>query len=128
MKPIQRTGLLAAIAASVLVAGAARADDKPIVIGFATAATGWVAPYDNGVKGAEIAIEEINAKGGLLGRKLVSVYSDTKSDRAQGAKAGVDVIQKGADLVVVTCDYDMGAPAGLEAQHAILGVFGAERP
>jgi branched-chain amino acid transport system substrate-binding protein len=118
MKPIQRTGLLAAIAASVLVAGAARADDKPIVIGFATAATGWVAPYDNGVKGAEIAIEEINAKGGLLGRKLVSVYSDTKSDRAQGAKAGVDVIQKGADLVVVTCDYDMGAPAGLEAQHA----------
>ena len=115
MKPIRTVGLLAAFAASLVSAEAARAEDKPIVIGFATATTGWIAPYDNGVKAAEMAIEEINAKGGLLGRKLVSVYSDTKSDRAQGAKAGLDVIQKGADLVVVTCDYDMGAPAGLAA-------------
>jgi branched-chain amino acid transport system substrate-binding protein len=118
MKPIRTIGLLAAIAAGLLSVEAGRAEDKPIVIGFATAMTGWIAPYDNGVKAAEMAIDEINAKGGLLGRKLVSVYSDTKSDRAQGAKAGLDVIQKGADLVVVTCDYDMGAPAGLEAARA----------
>ncbi len=117
MRPNRTAGLVALIAMAPFIASA-RADDKPIVIGFATAATGWVAPYDNGVKAAEMAIADINAKGGLLGRQLVSVYSDTKSDRAQGAKAGLDVLQKGADLVVVTCDYDMGAPAGLEAVKA----------
>lgn len=110
--------LLSGFVVGALSTVAAHAEDKPIVVGFATAQTGWVAPYDNGVKAAEIAIEELNAKGGLLGRKIVTIYSDTKSDRAQGAKAGLDVIQKGADIVVVTCDYDMGAPAALEAARA----------
>ena len=109
------------VLSAALVAGSARApaqDSKPIVIGFATAQTGFVVPYDNGVKTAEMAIEDINARGGLLGRKLVSIYSDTKSDRVQGAKAGLDVVQQGADLVVVTCDYDYGGPAAMEAQKA----------
>ncbi|RBP14006.1 amino acid/amide ABC transporter substrate-binding protein (HAAT family) [Roseiarcus fermentans] len=118
MKRTTAASCLAALAFGAPTILPAHADEKPIVIGFATAQTGWVAPYDNGVKAAEIAIEEINAKGGLLGRPIVTVYSDTKSDRAQGAKAGLDVIQKGADLVVVTCDYDMGAPAALEAARA----------
>jgi branched-chain amino acid transport system substrate-binding protein len=107
-------------------AGAAPAfaqEKSPITIGFATASTGFVTPYDDGVKTAEMAIEVINAKGGLLGRKLVSVHADTKSDRAEGAKAGLDVIQKGASLVVVTCDYDYGSPAALAAQKAGILTF-----
>ena len=54
----------------------------------------------------EVAIEEINAKGGLLGRQLKIIYADTKSDIAYGATAAQDVIDKGAQMVVVTCDYD----------------------
>jgi branched-chain amino acid transport system substrate-binding protein len=113
-----RAAVLAGGLASVLAWPAAGAEEKPIVIGFAVAETGWIAPYDNGARAAEIAIAEINAKGGLLGRQIKTIYADTKSDRVQGAKAGLDVIQRGADLVVVTCDYDMGAPAALEAAKA----------
>jgi len=109
----------AVLALSALVmASTARADDKPILIGFAVGVTGWIAPFDNGWKAAEIAIEEINAKGGVLGRKLATAYCDTKSDREQGAKCGQELVDKGADFIVVTCDYDFGGPAAISASRA----------
>jgi branched-chain amino acid transport system substrate-binding protein len=46
------------------------------------------------------------------------VFADTKSDRAEGAKAGQEVLRQGADVVFGTCDYDYGAPALLQAQKA----------
>ena len=112
------TSCVALAAGALGMIGAARADDKPILIGFAIAQTGWQQPFDTGYSTAEIAIEEINAKGGLLGRKLVTAYCDTKTDREQGAKCGEEMVEKGADLVVVSCDYDMGAPAALAAARA----------
>jgi branched-chain amino acid transport system substrate-binding protein len=106
---------VAAIAAS----GIALADEKPIIIGIATAHTGWFAIQDQGgVNAAELAVEDLNAKGGILGRKIQTVHADTKSDKAQGRKAGLEVLEKGADLVLVDLDYDMGAPAALEAEKA----------
>jgi branched-chain amino acid transport system substrate-binding protein len=108
----------AALAAFVLgITGTAQADDKPILIGFAVGVTGWIAPFDNGYKTAEIAIEEINAKGGVLGRKIATAYCDTKSDREQGAKCGQELADKGADFIVVTCDYDFGGPAAVSASR-----------
>ena len=105
------------LAAAVLFAGPANAQD--IVIGFATAESGFLTPYDSdGVRMANLWIEQTNAKGGLLGRKLKAVNADTKSDRAEGAKAGQAVLRDGASVVVVTCDYDYGAPAALQAQRA----------
>ena len=118
MKQTIVTACIAALAGVVGLSGSASAEENPIVIGFAIAQTGWMAPYDNGAKAAELAIAEINAKGGVMGRQVKTIYADTKTDRAQGAKAGLEVIDKGADLVVVSCDYDMGAPAALEASRA----------
>jgi hypothetical protein len=46
------------------------------------------------------------------------VNADTKTDRAEGAKAGLTVIDEGADMVVVSCDYDFGSPAALAAESA----------
>jgi branched-chain amino acid transport system substrate-binding protein len=100
------------------MAGAARAEKPPIVIGFAIAKSGWFAPNDSVSDAAELAIQDINAKGGLLGRKIVTVYADSKSDPVQAAKAAMDVLSKGADLVIVSCDYDMGSPAALAAARA----------
>ncbi len=57
-------------------------------------------------------------QGGLLGRKIKAVFADTRSDRAEGAKAGPEVLRQGADVVFGTCDYDFGAPALLQAQKA----------
>ena len=97
---------------------AARAADE-IIFGFAVAQSGFIAAYDdNGTKTAQVFIDDVNGKGGLLGRKLKAVFADTKSDRAEGAKAGQEVLRQGADVVFGTCDYDFGAPALLQAQKA----------
>lgn len=110
-------GVSTATAAACLSSAAEAADD--IVIGFAVAQSGPVAGYDdNGTKTAQIFIDDVNAKGGVLGKKLRGVFADTKSDRAEGAKAGQEVVSQGADLVIGTCDYDFGAPALLQAQKA----------
>ena len=110
-------GVATATAAACLSSAAQAADD--IVIGFAVAQSGPVAGYDdNGTKTAQIFIDDVNAKGGVLGKKLRAVFADTKSDRAEGAKAGQEVVSQGADLVIGTCDYDFGAPALLQAQKA----------
>jgi len=55
---------------------------------------------------------QLKREGGTL------VTADTKTDRAEGAKAGLEVLDKGADLVVVSCDYDFGSPAALAAEAA----------
>ncbi|HEX9213038.1 MAG TPA: ABC transporter substrate-binding protein, partial [Bradyrhizobium sp.] len=96
----------------------AKAADE-IVIGFATAASGFMQAYDKPAQDAAmIRIDEINKAGGLLGKKIKAVFADTKTDQAEGAKAGLAVLDQGADLVIVSCDYDFGAPAALQAQAA----------
>lgn len=112
----QRTTLLIGAAALAFGAAAAQADED-IVIGFATGQSGFMQAYDEpATQAALIRIDAINEAGGLLGRQLRAVFADTKSDRAEGAKAGLEVIEAGADLVVVSCDYDFGAPAALMAE------------
>ncbi|NRP75628.1 hypothetical protein ILFOPFJJ_06551 [Ensifer psoraleae] len=101
-----------------LAAQPALADDSSITIGFAIAKSGWMQPYDYASRTAEMAIEDLNNKGGLLGKQLRIVSSDTKTDPAEGVRAATDVIDQGADLVVVSCDYDQGAPAALAAVSA----------
>jgi branched-chain amino acid transport system substrate-binding protein len=90
-----------------------------IVVGFATAASGFMQAYDKPAQDAAlIRIDEINKAGGLLGKKIKATFVDTKTDQAEGAKAGLAVLDQGAELVIVSCDYDFGAPAALQAQAA----------
>jgi branched-chain amino acid transport system substrate-binding protein len=108
-------GTLAAFAAGW---SSARAADE-IVIGFATSTSGFMVPYDdNPTKMAQIFIDDVNAKGGLLGKKLKAVFADAKSDRVEGVKAAKEVLRQGADLVFGSCDYDYGSPAVFEVQKA----------
>jgi branched-chain amino acid transport system substrate-binding protein len=105
---------------SILMVGlveTAFSDNKTIIIGAAIAQSGWMEAYDSQpMNAAKLAIQDINAKGGVLGRKLELVVADTKTDRAQGSKAGIEVIDKGAKIIIVSCDYDMGSPAAFVAQ------------
>jgi branched-chain amino acid transport system substrate-binding protein len=117
MKGIAHFGMMLGIFWTAQLSVAQAADD--VVFGFAVAQTGGFAAYDdNGTKMAQLFMEQVNAKGGLLGKKIRAVFADTKSDRTEGAKAGQQVISEGAKLVFVTCDYDYGAPAALQAQRA----------
>lgn len=109
--------MVGTLLAALALARPAAAQGNDIVVGFANAKSGWLEAYDTPARRAAlVAIDEINAKGGLLGRKIKVVEADTKTDRAQSAKAGLEVLDAGAELVVVSCDYDFGSPAALEAQ------------
>lgn len=119
-RAVTRTmAMIASMMALLGIAGKAAAKSDELVVGFATAQSGWMEAYDEPAKrAAMIRIDEINSSGGLLGKKIRVVEADTKTDRAQSAKAGLQVLDKGADLVVVSCDYDFGAPAALAAEKA----------
>lgn len=108
------SALALAVAAFTFHPFAAAQDE--VVIGFAIAQSGWMDAYDGPpLKGAMMAIEEFNAAGGILGKQIRAVVSDTKTDTVQGAKAATEVLAKGANFMVVSCDYDMGAPAATVA-------------
>jgi branched-chain amino acid transport system substrate-binding protein len=109
----------------MLAAGPARSDDNPIKIGLAVAESGFIAAYDaDGAKAVQLWVDDQNAAGGLLGRKLTTMLTDTKSDRTEGAKIGKQMVDDGASLVVVTCDYDYGSPAAIAAQRGgVISMF-----
>jgi branched-chain amino acid transport system substrate-binding protein len=128
MEVRMRTMMLFSSFASVMamvIPGASAAEPAPIKVGFAVAMSGWLEAYDGeATKMAQMWIDEQNAKGGLLGRKIEVSTVDTKTDRAESAKAGQSLAGAGVDLLVVSADYDYGAPAAIQAQKAgIVSVF-----
>ena len=110
---------LTVLAASYLTPAPAMSADAGVTIGLAVAQSGFMTAYDgDATKSVKLWVDQQNAAGGLLGKPIKVVEADTKSDRAQGAKAGQEVLSEGANLVVVSCDYDFGAPAATVAQRA----------
>lgn len=66
--------------AALALCGAAAAQDKPIKIGVATALTGAYGDLGQQVKRAvDFAVDEVNAKGGIDGRKVETQYLDTQA-------------------------------------------------
>jgi branched-chain amino acid transport system substrate-binding protein len=85
-------GLLLATAASVPFAASA-ADS--IKIGFPIPLSGPTAVYGVPIlKGAEMAVEEINAKGGVLGRKLELLSRDSKANADEAVRLSRELIIK----------------------------------
>ncbi len=79
------------LAAGLAVAGSALAQD--IKIGLVAALTGQSAQSGEAItRGLTIAIDEINAKGGVLGRKLVLVRRDDESSPPKGLAAARELI------------------------------------
>jgi branched-chain amino acid transport system substrate-binding protein len=85
-------GLLFAAAASMPVAAAA-ADS--IKIGFPIPLSGPTAVYGVPIlKGAEMAVAEINAKGGVLGRQLEILSRDSKASADEAVRLARELIIK----------------------------------
>ena len=110
-----------------LTAGAG-AQAPPIKIGFASAMSGPAAITGEGVKwGATLAVEEINAKGGVAGRKLEAYFADNKAQPGEAVSAvrkladvdQVDVIigqtHSGACLGAMPVVKEIGIPMVIEA-------------
>lgn len=118
----------AAAPAPTTAAAPKPATGEPIIIGCATAETGFLASFDTpAVRTLQFAVDDINAKGGVMGRPLKVVTADSKSDVSVAGQAALDVIGKGANIVMVTTDFDMGSPATRVANSkGLLGAsFGA---
>jgi branched-chain amino acid transport system substrate-binding protein len=104
---------------TIATATVAAADDNEVLIGAATSFSGWMAAFDTSpTHAAEIAIQDINAAGGVLGKKLRLVHIDTKTDAAQTARAAQDLVKQGVKMTLTACDFDSGAPAALVTQQA----------
>lgn len=94
----------AVLAASLTVtAGMASAQDKPVKIGEInsfSALAAFTVPYR---KGVELAIDEINAKGGVLGRKVEVVFRDDAFKPADAVRHAEELVtNEKVDLIAGT--------------------------
>ena len=109
--------LLSACAFAVL-STTAMAED--ITIGLATAQTGGLAFADQpSLTGFKIAVEEINAKGGLGGKYIITLdVKDTGSDIAATVQAAQELVAAGVQVLITPCDADPSIAAGQISQAA----------
>lgn len=106
-KTIKLTGLVVAL---VMVAAACDDDDggaqaggdggdgDKLVLGYAAAETGELAPYDS-PPGVQCRVEQLNDEGGIDGHEIELVVRDMKSDPAVAATVGQELLDAGAQVI-----------------------------
>ena len=118
-------GAGAAVAGSqALVGGIAQAQDKgPIKLGYISSLTGAQAPLGQPMLlGAQIAVDQINQAGGVLGRKLELVVRDDKAKPADATVAARELAGSGVNLHfgVVSSAVALALIAMLEQEKTVL--------
>src|SRR5262249_57033719 len=105
---IYRLAAAALIAAGLLPGGAGA--ENTIKIGFPMPLPGPASVYGVPItKGAEMAVQEINAKGGVLGRKLELLERDSKANADEAVRLARELIVKN------NVDFLMGTLTSAEA-------------
>jgi len=110
-------GIVAAGALALVATAAARNSAGTITIGWAYDSKGAMAPFDGpALAAAKIRVNAMNAKGGVMGKKLVIKTCDTQGNKPAVSKACADkLLAQGANVIFTTCDVDYAAPAVTEA-------------
>ena len=99
--------------------GSLACKDGFITVGIAKAQSGGASFFDiAGTRGTKIAIDEINASGGINGCKLKTIEGDTKSDPAVAAQVATQLLNQGAQILLVPDDFDLGIAAARVGQKA----------
>lgn len=98
--------------------------NAPIILGDTGSQTGFMAPYDQEASNAALlAVDAINAKGGVMGRPLKILHVDSRSDIPTNSSAAVQLIGQGAVAILSSCDYDFGGPsARVAGQHKMVAI------
>ena len=112
----------------MMMLAAVPASAQPIRVGFASAMSGPSAITGEGVMwGATMAVEDINAKGGIMGHKIEAFFADNKGTPGEAVSAvrklvdvdKVDVIigqtHSGACLGAMPIIKELGVPQVTEA-------------
>jgi branched-chain amino acid transport system substrate-binding protein len=98
-----------------------KAESGPIKIGAAVDQTKLMKFFDGpALAAAQIRADEINASGGVDGRKIEFSVQNTRLDPARTKAAASDLVNGGADVLWVTCDVDWATPAVQEGIKASL--------
>jgi len=122
------SGLAATLITGILAAGTARAAE-PITIGFGMALTGGLAGAGkSALLAMQIWQEDVNAKGGFLGRPVKLVYYDDQTNPATvpGIYTKLLDVDK-VDLIVSGYGTNLVAPAmpvAISHDRLFLGLFG----
>lgn len=104
---------------------AAGGDDAPIVIGHTAGETGFMSVFDLPFRaGLEMAVDEVNADGGILGRQVELITSNHGTDFTQLQASALELVEAGADFMAVSCDFDVGSPGARVANENDIVVFG----
>src|SRR6266498_5798020 len=101
---MHRRMLLIFIAAALLAVPMAADAQKPIKVGMPMPLSGPPALFgEPASKGAQMFVDEINAKGGVLGRKLELIARDSKGDANEAVRQARELILKdNVDFLVGT--------------------------
>lgn len=119
-----RWGVLGGLAV-LLMAGQAAAGAPPIRIGeinsYSGIAAGFTGPYRQAV---ELAVEEVNAAGGLLGRPVEVLFRDDKGNPAEAIRHAQELVGSAkVDLLAGTFLSHVGlAVSDFARQHQVLFV------
>ena len=123
--------VVAATLASVAFAGGSGSSQgNTITLGYASGLTGAASAFDLPIyQAAKIAVADINRAGGVAGRKLRIIGVDTQSKFTNGPSAAQQAIERGANIIFSSCDYDFGGPAQRQAnKQGVLGIACAGDP
>lgn len=83
------------VALAAMVGAAAAQAQEPLKLGLVAAMSGQSAKSGEAiVRGLNIALDEINAAGGILGRKVQLVVRDDESNPAKGVVAARELVQR----------------------------------
>ncbi len=109
------------VAASLAFSPMAHAE---IVIGLIAPLTGPVAAYGDQVKnGAQVAVDQINKNGGILGEQVVLKLADDAGEPKQGVSAANQIVGDGIRFVVGPVTSGVAMPASdVLAENGVLMV------
>lgn len=120
-KLVTTTALVAAVAAGAAAFGSsASADD--ITIAVAGPMTGDLAAFGEQLRrGSEMAVKDINAAGGVMGKQLKLEVGDDQCDPKQAVQVANDLVKKG--VVFVAGHFCSGSSIPASAVYAEEGVL-----
>lgn len=95
-----------------------------VLFGAVMAETGFMSPFDiPALNAMKIAVDELNENGGIDGKQVELSVIDTGSDFEKYAPAAQSLIDDGAKVLMVTCDYDTAVPASqIAEQNNVLNI------
>lgn len=110
-----------------------QADEDPIKVGLVAALSGQSAKSGEAItRGLTIAIEEINADGGILGRPVELIRRDDESNPSKGLLAARELVQR-EEVAVLFGGLDTPVslaivPVANQMQFPFVGVWAAGTP